>query len=61
MRRYAIMLDPQKVEGLRDIARRKAVEQRADLSWADLVREAADRILSADATKNSGTCPEGAQ
>lgn len=58
MKRYALMLDPAKVESLRDLARRKAVELKTDLSWADLLREAADRILATDGSKNPGAIAE---
>jgi len=48
MRKYAVMLDPLQVGRLRGLARRRAVEQDRDVTWACLLRQAAERFLAAE-------------
>lgn len=61
MKRYGVLLDPVMVEDLRDIARRRAVEMKTDLTWVDVLREAADRLLASDHKVVQGKVAEGAR
>jgi DNA-binding transcriptional LysR family regulator len=52
---YRVRLLPERVEQLREVARRRSYEEGADLRWPDLVREGIDIVLgreqSEEATK----------
>ena len=46
MKKYAVRLDPMLVERLRREARRRSSEFDRDVTWVDLLRQAADRVLA---------------
>jgi hypothetical protein len=48
MKKYNVLLDHDKVERLRDVARRRAVLLGRNVTWVTLLREAADRIIVED-------------
>lgn len=45
MKCFELRLRPDRVEALRELARRRAFERKQDCSWADLVREGVDLVL----------------
>jgi hypothetical protein len=53
MRRFTLWLSPAVVESLREVARWQSVEQRKDLSWADVVREALKKLVAARKAKET--------
>lgn len=62
MKKFAVSLNPVTVEGLRDLARRKAVELRRTVTWVTLLREAADQLLTHDNGPGpAATTPAGAR
>jgi hypothetical protein len=60
VKKFAVMLEVDVVEGLRDEARRMAVRRGRDVTWVDLLREGAALILL-NARAESSASAEGAR